>query len=93
MFLGKRQTKTNSANLYTLSALEQRISDDVDWAQRSPEVREQHGKLVAIHNKKIIAVGTDRAALLQHAARATGFPAYEFAVVVVPSTGLWEIPH
>jgi len=76
--------------------LEQRMADDFEWAATAPEVQQnpQHfGKLVAIHNRRVLAAGRDRQALLEKAARETATPAQHIVVVLVPRPGVWEIPR
>jgi hypothetical protein len=82
--------------LRKMTELEQRMTDDFDWAQRAPEVQEnpEHfGKLVVVHNKRIVAVGRDRPALVQLAAKEVGVPWQHLVVVLVASPEMWEIPH
>jgi hypothetical protein len=78
---------------YRLNALEQQISDDVDWAQTAPEVQQHEGQLVVVHRKRVLAVGTDRDALVARAAAQERCPKDELAVVVVLRADLWDIPH
>ena len=79
--------------LYKLNTKEQQMSDDVSWALSAPEVQQHHGKLVAVHKKRVVGVGTDRMALVQEAARQEQCHWTDIAVVVVPSLDVWEIPH
>lgn len=80
-------------NEYTLNEIEQRLADDLDWAETAPEVQEQEGKLVVVRNKRVVAIGSDRDALLAQAAAQEQCPPEELVVVAVPRAGLWEIPH
>jgi Family of unknown function (DUF5678) len=73
--------------------LEQRMLEDLRWARTAPEVRQHQGQLVVVRNKRVVAHGTDRPALVAHAAAMEGCPDYELIVVVVPPDGPWEIPH
>jgi hypothetical protein len=82
--------------LRKLSELEQRMTEDSNWAQHAPEVMENpeyFGKLVVVHNKRILAVGTDRRALVEQAAKEVGVPWQHLVAVLVPDPGIWEIPH
>jgi hypothetical protein len=82
--------------LRKMTEVEQRMTDDLDWAEHAPEVQENpehYGKFIIVHNKRILAVGTDCEALTEAAAQQVGVPAIEFVVLIVPRPGLWEIPH
>jgi hypothetical protein len=82
--------------LRKMSELEQRMTDDFDWAQRASEVQENpehYGKFVVVYNKRILAVGRDRQALVEQAAEQVGVPWQHLVVMIVPRPGLWEIPH
>jgi hypothetical protein len=76
-----------------MSAAELRQWDDLTWAMSAPEAQQHRGKVVVVHNKKVIAVGTDRRALEGKAAKLEGCPWWELAVVVVPAADLSEIPR
>jgi len=74
----------------------QRMTGDLDWAEHAPEVQENpehYGKFVVVYNKRILAVGNDRQALLEEAAEKAGVPRQELVTLIVPRPGLWEIPH
>jgi hypothetical protein len=82
--------------LRKMTDVEQRMTDDLDWAEHAPEVRENpehYGKFVVVYNKQILAVGGDRRALVEQAAERVGVPGQELVVLIVPRPGLWEIPH
>ena len=75
---------------------EQRMADDFEWASSAAEVQQnpQHfGKLVAIFNRRVIAIGRDCQELIEKAAREAATPAQHVVVVLVPRPGLWEIPR
>jgi hypothetical protein len=75
---------------------EQLMAEDFAWAESAPEVQqnpEHFGKLVAVYNKRVLAFGRDRQALIEQGAKATGVPGYQLVVVLVPRPGLWEVPH
>ncbi|MBI1913783.1 MAG: hypothetical protein HYS12_03375 [Planctomycetes bacterium] len=82
--------------LRKMSELEQRMADDFAWAEHAPEVQqnpEHFGKLVVVHNKRVLAVGRDRQAVVEQAAKEAGVPGQQLVVVLVPRPGPWEIPH
>jgi hypothetical protein len=82
--------------LRKMSELEQRMSDDLDWAEHAPEVQqnpENYGKSVVVYDKRILAVGKDSKALLETAAAVAGVPWQHLVVLVVPRPGLSEIPR
>jgi hypothetical protein len=68
-------------------------AEDLRWAASAPEVQQHTGKLVVIHNKRVVAVGTDRRSLLEQAAAQEQCPWWELAVEVVPPEEPWEIPR
>lgn len=79
-----------------MTELEQRLSDDFDWAVQAPEVQqnpEHFGKLVVVYNKRVLAAGRDRQVLVEQAAKEAGVPWQYLVVLVVPSPEMWEIPH
>jgi len=78
---------------YRLNDIEQRMSDDVQWALTAPEVQQHYGKFVAVHKKHVLAVGTDRMKVAQQAAQAERCHWGDIAVVVVPSQEICEAPH
>jgi hypothetical protein len=82
--------------LRKLTELEQRMTEDLIWAEHAPEVQEnpeRYGKFVVVYNKQILAVGGDRPAFVEQAAERAGVPRQHLVVVIVPRPGLWEIPH
>lgn len=79
--------------LLQLTAAEQQQAEDLDWAATAPEVQQHHGKFVVIHQKRVVAVGTDRRALVEQAAAQEQCPWWELAVEVVAPLDLWEIPR
>ncbi|HZW30457.1 MAG TPA: hypothetical protein VFF52_07080 [Isosphaeraceae bacterium] len=79
-----------------LTEVEQRRIDDFQWAENSPEVQqnpEHFGKLVVVYDKRVLAVGRDRPAIVAQAAQRAGVPGEELVVVLVPDPNMWEIPH
>jgi hypothetical protein len=79
-----------------MTELEQRMTDDLNWAEHATEVqenREHYGKFVVVYNKCVLAVGEDRQALVERAALRAGVPRQHLVTLIVPRPGLWEIPH
>ena len=79
-----------------MTEVEQRMTDDLDWAEHAPEVQgnpENDGKSVVVYNQRILAVGKDSQALLEQTAEQAGVSWQELVVLNVPRPGLWEIPH
>jgi len=82
--------------LRKMSELEQRMTDDLDWAENAPEVQQDpdhYGKFVVVYNKRILAVGTDSQTLVEQAAEQVGVPWQQLVVLIVHRPELWEIPH
>jgi hypothetical protein len=82
--------------LRKMTELEQRMTEDLDWAESAPEVQQNpdhFGKLVVVYNKHILGAGTDSQSLVEQAAREVGVPWQHLVVLLVPSPDLWEIPH
>jgi hypothetical protein len=67
--------------------------EDLDWAATAPEVQQHYGKIVVIHKKRVVAVGTDQRSLLEQAAAQEQCPWWELAVEIVSPEEPWEIPH
>jgi hypothetical protein len=91
-FRAERRGGRNKVGDYHLSALEQRIADDLDWAQTAPEVQTHQGQLVAVRNKKVLAIGRERRAVVRQAAQREHCAEEELTVVIVPAGGPWEVP-
>jgi hypothetical protein len=82
--------------LRKMTQVEQRMTDDLEWARHAPEVqdnRDHYGKSVVVYNKQIVAVGKDSQALREVAAEQVGVPWQELVVLIVARPGLCEIPH
>ena len=76
-----------------LNEVEQQGFEDLKWAQQAPEVQQHAGKLVAVHQKRVLGVGTDRDALVASAC-ANGKCAWQdLVVVVVSATDFTELPR
>jgi hypothetical protein len=72
------------------------MNEDFAWAETAPEVQENpeyFGKLVVVHNKRVLAAGRDRQVLLERVVKESGVPGPQLVVVLVPRPGLWETPH
>lgn len=80
-------------SLRPLTASERQQAEDLLWAATAPEVQQHVGKVVVIHNNRVVAVGTDRCSLLEQAAAQEQCPWWELAVEIVPPEEPWEIPH
>jgi hypothetical protein len=76
-----------------LIVIEQQQQKDLLWAATAPEVQQHQGRLVVVHKKRVIAVGSDRRALLHQAATQEQCSWSESVVEVVPPDGLWEPPR
>jgi hypothetical protein len=76
-----------------LTPREMTMLDDLRWAMSAPEVQQHHGQLVVVRNRKVLAVGTDRQALVSRAAAAEGCAGEDLVVVVVAPEGIWDVPH
>ena len=63
------------------------------WARESPEVQQHQGKLVVVHNKRVVAVGTDRQVLVSQATAQENCAPEDLLVMVVPRVSLAEIPR
>jgi hypothetical protein len=79
--------------LLKLNEIEQRMSDDLEWALTAPEVQQHQGKFVGIYKKRVVGVGTDRMDLVRKAARQEQCHWGDIAVVVVPGQEVWENSH
>jgi hypothetical protein len=78
-----------------MTELEQRVNEDFAWALHSAEVQQNpdyFGKLVVVYNKRVLAAGRDRQAMVEQAAKEVGVPWRQLVVMVVPSPEVWEIP-
>jgi hypothetical protein len=78
---------------YRLNEIEQLMDDDFEWAMAAPEVLQHAGMFVIVHQKHVVAVGTDCEALLQQAAAKEACAEDDLVVVVVPPADLSEVPH
>jgi hypothetical protein len=76
-----------------LTEPERAMVEDLEWSRHAPEVRQHPGQLVVVRRRRVVAVGTDRAALVRQAATAEGCAEGELLVIVVPRGDLSEIPH
>jgi hypothetical protein len=67
--------------------------EDFYWARQAPEVQQHQGKLVVVHKKRVVAVGTNRQNLVTEAAARENCAPEDLVVLVVPRVSLDEIPH
>jgi hypothetical protein len=82
--------------LRKMTDLEQRMNEDFAWAEHASEVQENpeyFGNLVVVCNKRVLAVGRHRQAIVAQAAQRAGVPEAQLVVVLVPRPELWEISH
>jgi hypothetical protein len=84
--------------LRKMTELEQRMTDDFDWAMHAAEVQqnpEHYGKFVVVYNEQILGVGSDGQALVEQAAQQAGVPRQRLVVLIVhrPESFLLEVPH
>jgi len=91
--LGTASEKKREPPLRPLTAGERRQMEDLNWAATAAEVQQHYGKIVVIHDKRVVAVGTDRRSLLEQAAAKEQCLWWELAVEIVPPEEPWEIPH
>jgi hypothetical protein len=80
-----------SRETHPLTPSEERMLADLTWAATAPEVLRHPGKFVVIHDRKVLAVGTNRQALVEEAAGRAGCPWWELAVAVVPGEDLLDV--
>ncbi len=66
---------------------EAEVCRDMNWASDDPEIQQLYeGKIIAIHKRRVIAVGDDWKTVIEEAERVTGLPRRFFAVVLIPDT-------
>jgi hypothetical protein len=73
-----------------MTPVEKRKSEDLHWAATAPEVQQHVGKVVAVRNRRVIAVGDSREDVLARAAAQEGCEPWEFVTEIVPSDEIWE---
>jgi hypothetical protein len=66
-----------------MTAIERQQYEDGIWAAQAPEVQQHRGKIVVVHQKRVVAVGSDYDALVQEAAAAEHCPWSELVVELV----------
>jgi hypothetical protein len=76
-----------------LSPPEQRMLEDLRWGASAPEVQQHAGKVVAIRQRRVLAVGLDRQALRREASARAGCEEGEIVLLAVPAADLSEIPR
>ncbi len=74
------------------TAIEQQQHDDARWAATAPEVQQHVGKFVAVHRKRVVAVGTDHRAVVEQATAQEQCPWWDLFVELVPRPDFWETP-
>ena len=75
-----------------MSMIERQQEDDALWAAAAPEVQQHVGKFVAVRQKRVIAVGTDRRGVVEQAVARENCPWWELVVELVPRPDFWETP-
>jgi hypothetical protein len=76
-----------------MSPVEQRLIEDLRWGVTAPEVQQHAGKVVAVRDKRVVAVGIDRLALRREASACTGCAEDEIVLLIVPPADLSETPR
>jgi hypothetical protein len=74
----------------TLTIEQLRQLNDLNWASYAPEVQQHEGKLVAVRNRRVLAVGTDSPTLAREAAAKAGCQEKEVTIVFAPDSWLRE---
>ena len=82
----------DSASVRPMTGIEEQQRDDAQWAAMSSEVQRNIGKFVAVHRRRVVAVGTDRRAVVEQAVAHERCPWWELVVELVPRPDLWETP-
>jgi hypothetical protein len=91
----EQRTKTlrEKFSMRPLEPEEFQRQEDAQWASEDPEVLANHcGEFVVPFQRKIVAHGTDAAAVLAEGSRITGRPAEELPLVGVIDP-LLDVPH
>ena len=72
---------------------ERHAFEDLQWAETALEVRQHTGKLVVVHRKRVIAVGSNQDRLLHDAALKEKCSEGNLVIIAVPPADLEEILH
>ena len=86
---------TNAApqpSVRPMTPIERQQHEDLQWAVTAPEVQQHEGKLVVVHKKRVVAIGTDQRSLLAQAAAQEQCPPGELVVELVLRADLLDIP-
>jgi Family of unknown function (DUF5678) len=73
----------------------ERYWDDVQWVRENLDLHERYpGKWLAVHTRRILAVGDDHHTVLAEAEKVSGLPRNTIAVTVIPTDEdiFWD-PH
>jgi hypothetical protein len=63
------------------------VGRDMDWAENDPEIKRLYeGKIIAVRNHLVIAVGDDWKTVIEEAERVSGLPGNLVAIVSIPDT-------
>jgi hypothetical protein len=79
-------------SIRAMTAIENQQQEDARWAATAPEVQQHVGKFVAVHRKRVVAVGTDHRAVVEQAAAQAQCPWWEPFVELVPRPDFWDTP-
>jgi hypothetical protein len=90
---GNRMSPLQLDESLQLNDLERQLSNDLQWALLSPDVRKHAGKLVAVYKKCVVGVGTDRNSLVAQAAEQAQCRSQDIVVLAVPAADLSELPN
>jgi hypothetical protein len=88
----RKQARRAQYAVRTLQPEELECHNDVRWASEGPEVLARYcGEFVVPYHRQVVAHGTDAAAVLAEAARITGRPVEELALVGITDP-LLDVP-
>jgi hypothetical protein len=75
-----------------LEALQQQMTDDLQWAMEAPELQTKYaGQLIVVHKKRVLAAGLDEASLLEEAS-SSQHPREELVIVEMLAPGFEICP-
>jgi hypothetical protein len=72
-----------------LDERERQLNEDYEWCLRSADIQQAYGgKVVVVHQRKVLGVGEDHLAALEAAAGTSCPPREQLAIVVVPESSV-----
>jgi hypothetical protein len=83
---------TDGPSVRPMTPVEQQQQEDALWAASSPEVQRNFGRFVAVHRRRVVAVGIDRRAVVEQAVAQEHCPWWELVVELVPRPDFWDTP-